>query len=386
MVLLVHGFPSKIAALQFEWAWQNPHLSRQAPLEAKLLLRKRQEGMTRYTTPRLSLRQRVEVLREMLGFEGWKRWPLVISILDEDVVKLWVGIGKKEGIWDMAWKIVGEDIEESDMEDVEDVEDAQLRKRDLNLKKLLTLDLNDCNIPAFFFSAYCGLALYLTPHLEKSHSLLPERKDNSIHLCDICRSPLPQSHLEIALCPNESCESLFHLTCLGSQLEESNSIVPVKGACPGCRREIQWGDVIRGLFGRAGKMESNNLEDDDVDETSDEDQYDENDIPVTPRKKRVSGLVRLTGKPKTSQKSTTKQPRMIKGKSSKPSPVEIVSSSDDDTTPRPAPHKPDGRIKPEMTERRERRPNSAKQNENVLIIPDSDGEAKDIWIISSDDA
>jgi len=168
--------------------------------------------------------------------------------------------------------------------------------------------------------------------------------------------------------------------------EESNSIVPVKGACPGCRREIQWGDVIRGLFGREGKMESNNLEDDDVDETSDEDKYDENDIPVTPRKKRVSGLVRLTGKPKTSQKSTTKQPRMIKGKSSKPSPVEIVSSSDDDTTPRPAPHKPDGRIKPEMTERRERRPNSAKQNENVLIIPDSDGEAKDIWIISSDDA
>ena len=142
MVLLVHGFPSKIAALQFEWAWQNPHLSRQAPLASKLLLRKKMEGKRHYTKPRLSLIQRVEIVREMLGFEGWKRWPLRVSILDEEVVKVWVKLGKKEGIRDVDWSIVGEDIDESDLGEEGTMQE---RKRDLNLMKLMTLDLDDCN-------------------------------------------------------------------------------------------------------------------------------------------------------------------------------------------------------------------------------------------------
>ena len=99
------------------------------------------EGTSRYKKPRFSLTERVEILREMLGFDGWRRWPLRVSILDEDVAKVWVKVGKKEGIRDVPWTMVGEDVDE---EDIGWEGNVQERKRDLNLRKLKTLDLDDC--------------------------------------------------------------------------------------------------------------------------------------------------------------------------------------------------------------------------------------------------
>ena len=89
--------------------------------------------------------QRVEILREMLGFEGWRKWPLRVSILNEDVVKVWEKMGKKERVRDISWSIVGQEIVEDEVMEG-DERTAQERQRDLNLKKLKTLDLNDCTL------------------------------------------------------------------------------------------------------------------------------------------------------------------------------------------------------------------------------------------------
>ena len=84
MVLIVHGFPNHIAALQvsvflpisfnenlfplqFEWAWQNPARSRH--LGVGVARKKRTESHFEY---------RFRVLTEMLSVGPWWRLPLTI--------------------------------------------------------------------------------------------------------------------------------------------------------------------------------------------------------------------------------------------------------------------------------------------------------------------
>jgi predicted GIY-YIG superfamily endonuclease len=69
MVLFVCGFPSKIAALQFEWAWQNPRKSR---LVWQAALRLTNVG------PPYKLQAKVRILYEMLQLKPWCMHPLRI--------------------------------------------------------------------------------------------------------------------------------------------------------------------------------------------------------------------------------------------------------------------------------------------------------------------
>ena len=222
-------------------------------------------------------------------------------------------------------------------------------------------------------------AQFFASHLEKSHSLLPASKPTSIYPCDICKCSLSKNHIDIALCPHESCASLFHLTCLATRLEGPDSILPIKGTCPVCQRNILWGDVIRGVFGRSGQMETVNPDEDELEDTQDEDEDDEAPA-ASRRRKRVSGLVTLTGKQKTPQKTTPKKPRTPQ-KSSKTRTtgraMEIPASDEDESTPRPP--KPRGRPKAS-------KPQPSKLPERPaegFVVPDSAGEERDVWVISS---
>lgn len=72
MVLLVHGFPSAVAALRFEWAWQHPSSSRRL---AHVGRRMRGEA---------SFDFHLRVLAAMLRATPWLRLPLTLRWLRPD--------------------------------------------------------------------------------------------------------------------------------------------------------------------------------------------------------------------------------------------------------------------------------------------------------------
>ncbi|KZT55847.1 hypothetical protein CALCODRAFT_408699, partial [Calocera cornea HHB12733] len=77
MVMIVYGFPSKLHALQFEWAWQHPEVSRHL----------REEFAPKRNA--YFLMEKVKVLRGMLAHTPYRTWPLHVKIFHEEGVKAW---------------------------------------------------------------------------------------------------------------------------------------------------------------------------------------------------------------------------------------------------------------------------------------------------------
>ena len=228
MTCLVTGFPSKVAALQFEWAWQNTHLTRHITPGSRLTsadMTTRVSPRTgrvrkRSTKPRMSLTDRLINLHQLLTSSSFERWPLKVTFYAEDVFRVWEKskIPQKTGI----------------RKGIEVVVDASSSLPDADPPELRGIRAIDVG--------YGGMK----HHLQKSQGLMEK---TSLPRCTVCKHNVPPKATMSVVCPHEQCNAVGHLECFASRFSDkgANELLPIDGNCPECGKNVNWVDLTKDL-------------------------------------------------------------------------------------------------------------------------------------------
>ncbi|KAJ3551569.1 hypothetical protein NM688_g4625 [Phlebia brevispora] len=211
MQMIVHGFPSKLAALQFEWAWQHPYMSRHL----------RDEHGTALFVRNSSLKYRVQIVYSMISTHPYNAWPLHVKLFTREAVKIWEAITTNKS--SSRFKLPPGFACTIELEGVDG------RSGETGSGREAPIDITD---------------VFLTFYTPSSLNFL-------------------QNPLEYALCPspNLSCAAVTHLSCLANdflaripsashKVGTTSTLIPRGGECRSCHDYMLWGDVIKGCYRR----------------------------------------------------------------------------------------------------------------------------------------
>lgn len=258
MVALVLGFPSNIAALQFEWAWHNPHLTRHIAQDDRVshatvrVKTNYKTGKTRKKLgrPRTSLTDKLSNLHLLLRAPYFSAWPLELRFFDEKVYKSWKSCNEKAEEKIRPGISILLDLPEK-LEDDGEFSSAQrpTKRRKVDLIGKGGVEGID---PTY--------ARFQEP-LQRLRALTENKPFKP--MCDICDSSINMEEDLFNICLGKGCHSLTHLSCLSSKFLETdatNLLVPSGGTCPSCDAQLKWSELMCMLSLRIrGQKEVNKL-------------------------------------------------------------------------------------------------------------------------------
>ncbi|OQO15262.1 hypothetical protein B0A48_00645 [Cryoendolithus antarcticus] len=234
MTCLVTGFPSKIAALQFEWAWQHTHLTRHVSPNSRLS--RANPGGTRLSPksgrlrkrpgkPRLCLTDRLANLHLLLRSSSFERWPLRVTFYAADVFKIWQRWLKQDPARDGGIR----------------------RGIEVVLCEESAVEGGAEGAPSGIHALDVGYAT-LKSRLESSKALLEAAEPCR---CTLCNVELPGNGDGMLVCTHAACLSTTHLPCLAKHFltngADKAALLPVEGTCPACRGDLHWVDLVKEL-------------------------------------------------------------------------------------------------------------------------------------------
>ncbi|RYO78077.1 hypothetical protein DL762_008531 [Monosporascus cannonballus] len=230
MVGIVSGFPGMVAALKFEWALANPHMSLHIPADSRISRSTARKRNGRPKRPKLSMTSILSNLHLLLRVPSFARWPLSLHFFAAEVHRSWQtcsGAAEKP-IRDTIRVLT--DFEQDHTGDEESLE--ELREAPAEPRGIHALPLD-----------YAPMKGYVA----KTRSIFEFEREGA---CVVCGEGLPPGQGLYAVCSNTSCEGVGHITCWSRHMlgEDSNDhVLPISGQCPKCKGDVRWGDMMKEL-------------------------------------------------------------------------------------------------------------------------------------------
>ncbi|KFH62914.1 hypothetical protein MVEG_11438 [Podila verticillata NRRL 6337] len=255
MMMLVHGFPTKVAALQFEWAWQYPDRSRQfdksenptLPSSSSTVQGPTSTTGKRRPRPPTLVQDKLRTVFTMMRRPSWIRWPLAVHIMEPNLYE--------------SWKALEQNYQQN----------TSLGSSTRNLLRHQEPHVNVTQGPIMNLAPLFSVKGHRLGRLkDKEQERHADFKEQDA-LCSICSKLIdykdPTSYLS---CDNEfeNCAMIAHLECMADfVLEQSNpsptpgqrestengvpvELLPTTGVCQMCHCDMSWSSMIRAMAAR----------------------------------------------------------------------------------------------------------------------------------------
>ncbi|ODN81961.1 hypothetical protein L202_02297 [Cryptococcus amylolentus CBS 6039] len=266
MQMIVYGFPSKLTALQFEWAWQKPELSRHLRLPSAESSKETVPIFPK-DTKRNWVERKICVAYALLALPPFSGLPLHIRFFVTEAKDMYESIHRTVLAHEPPPKtrkkpvnplhLIPQAVNPSvtTLLDLGGVSGATGKRR----QSTRGVQSRDGPIDVKDTEFRQGWRVWGKWEEVRERIAL----DEDVARCCRCEKMVDcHDQLSFALCPSdrlEPCLCITHLQCLAERLLQDSpsgsSLLPHRGSCPCCLEEIEWGEVIRACYGRRDGIE-----------------------------------------------------------------------------------------------------------------------------------